>query len=166
VTEQEHEKALALVEALLRRFRGATLDMLEEVLLPLQLPISAVGQEIKKQGSAWSVDFAAPVHEESPFIARGRSGKVISCASAGGDENWCELIKARIHKSENGLATGEMHAARKGELEERLQSVRVGDILEVDRFGITAKLESALTEAALVQHGLARGYKVTRMPET
>lgn len=65
-----------------------------------------------------------------------------------------------------GHAKGELHyTVKKKELAVRIEGVSEGDIFEIDRYGITAKLESALTEAALVAHGQERGYKVTRCPE-
>src|SRR5262249_37635931 len=83
-----------------------------------------------------------------------------------GTDDWKELIKARIHEARPGFAKGELHyTGKKKELEIRIVDVNEGDVFEIDRYGITAKLESALTEAALVAHAQERGYKVTRMPE-
>jgi len=161
----DRDQAVHLAERLLWRFKGATFSMLEEVLLPLQVPLAEVGDEVKRFGSNYGVTFKIGVGSEHPSIMRGRSGKVIPKGSAAGEGNWRELLKARIHHAAPGYATGELHAGSKRELVRRLPQVQVGDILEVDRFGITAKLESALTEAALLEHARDRGYVANRMPE-
>ncbi len=159
------ERAVKLVETLLQRFKGATLDMLEEVLVPLQVPLDSVGKEVRRYGTHYGVSFSIKAGTEHPTITRGRTGKVVPKELLDGLAGWEELLKARIHEAREGKADGELHAINKTELIKRLNRVRVGDILELDRFGVTAKLESALTEAVLVAHGLQRGYRVTRMPE-
>jgi hypothetical protein len=158
------KKARELVEKLLRRFKGATFEMLEQVLLPLEAPIVKVDRTRRKFGSQYGGMFEIALGTEHPTITRGRSGKVVPKAFVQGIGDWKELIKARIHDAHPGLASGELHYAAR-ELAARLAGVNVGDILEIDRYGITAKLESALTEAALVAHAIERGYKVTRLPE-
>jgi hypothetical protein len=163
--EQFDVDAAKILRALLKRFRGATLDMLQEVLLPLQVPLVEVGVDIKRFGPGYAVTFQVEVGTEDPSITRGRSGKVIPKDAANGDAVWQELLKARIHEAKAGHAVGELHGGNKGELTEKLQKVRAGDVLEIDRYGITAKLESALTEVAFVRHAQLAGYKVTRMPE-
>jgi len=159
------ERAIALADSLLARFRGATLEMLEEVLVPLQVPLADVGTDQVRYGPGHGVSFSVQIGNENPSVIRGRSGKVIPREAASGRVTWKELVKARIHETGPGWARGELHGGNKEELRQRLSGVHKGDILEIDRYGITAKLESALTEAALVKHALERGYTVTRMPE-
>lgn len=159
------DRAAELIERLLSRFRGATLEMLEQVMLPLQIPLSEVERQIQRHGSGYCAGFRIEAGDENPAIMRGRSGKVVPREAVSGGTAWKELIKARIHEAGHRWATGELHGGSKEELCSRLAKVEIGDILEIDRFGITAKLESALTEAALVEHGRALGYSATRMPE-
>jgi hypothetical protein len=158
------KRARQLVEKLLRRFKGATFEMLEQVLLPLEAPITKVDRTLRKVGKHKAGTFEIAQGSEHPTLTRGRSGKVVPRAFADRTADWKELIKARIHDAKEGFASGELHYAAR-ELADRLARVNVGDILEIDRYGITAKLESALTEAALVAHALERGYAVTRLPE-
>jgi hypothetical protein len=138
--------------------------MLEQVLLPLEAPITKLDRTLKKVGKHKVGTFEIAQGTEHPTITRGRSGKVVPKAFAEGTGDWKELIKARIHDASRHFARGELHYAAR-ELVSRLASVNVGDVFEIDQYGITAKLESALTEAALVAHAVARGYNVTRLPE-
>lgn len=159
------KRAQKMIERLLLRFKGTSIEMLEEVLFPLRAPLTKISTQIERFGSGWGSRFEIGVGSECPTVTRGRSGKVVPKEALTEDSPWRELLKARIHKASEGLADGELHGGNKGELKQKLSEVEVGDILEIDRYGITAKLESALTEAALVKHAQERGYKVTRMPE-
>lgn len=78
---------------------------------------------------------------------------------------WREIIKARIRKVTNGRVTGELYLTPAVREKQALEEVRVGDYLEIDPFGVTSKVESALCEAALYQVARAAGFSVTRMPE-
>lgn len=158
------ERARQLIEKLLRRFKGATFEMIELVLLPLEAGITKLDKTLVRVGKHKVAMFEIAKGTEHPTITRGRSGKVVPRAFTEGTGDWKELIKARIHDAGPGFASGELHYAAR-ELQSRLESVNVGDIFEIDQYGITAKFESALTEAALVAHALERGYKVTRLPE-
>lgn len=57
------------------------------------------------------------------------------------------------------------HRAVWSRLEQALQAVRVGDYFEIDPFGVTSKIESALCEAAFFTMCQNAGFSVTRMPE-
>lgn len=165
-TEVDAERARRLVERLMKRFKGVTFEMLEQVLLPLEAPIVKLDRTLQKFGTHFGAPFEIDKGIEHPTITRGRSGKVVPKAFIEGTGDWKELIKARIHEATTGHAKGELHyTGKKKELETRIVGVSEGDVFEIDRYGITAKLESALTEAALVAHGIERGYKVTRLPE-
>ncbi len=160
------DKAVHLIRKLMQRFKGVTFEMLEQVLLPLDAPITKLDRTLKKFGMHYGATFEIAQGTEHPTITRGRSGKIVPKAFLEGTGDWKELLKARIHDAKPGQANGELHyTGQKKELETRIVGVNVGDVFEIDRYGITAKLESALTEAALVEHALKRGYKVTRLPE-
>lgn len=141
--------------------------MLAEVLTPLQVPILSIDREsVANRGSAWSVLFQGGVGIENTHMMRGRTGKVVPLGSTVGDVPWRELIKARIHGASEGLCEGELHAARRTVLEERLAEIdEKAVVLEIDRFGAAAKVESALTEVAFERQAIADGFRLWRMPE-
>jgi hypothetical protein len=110
-----------LTERLLHRFDGATLDMLAEVLTPLQVPIISIDRDsVAQRGSAWSVLFVGGIGSDNTHISRGKTGKVVPKGSTVGDVPWRELIKARIHDARPDRCTGELHAPRKDVLIDRL----------------------------------------------
>lgn len=152
---------------LLNRFDGATAEMLAEVLTPLQIEIVEVDQDsIEKRGSSWSILFKGRPGNENTHVQRGRTGKVVPLGSTIGEEPWREIIKARIHWAEEGYCHGELHAPRKADLLVRLKEVEPGKVvLELDRFGAAAKVESALTEVAFERQAIGEGFQLWRMPE-
>jgi hypothetical protein len=155
-----------LIGGLLHRFGGADLDLVAEVLLPLRIPLAEHGTVPQRYGPGWGVPFRIEVGTESPHLFRGRTGKVVSAESVGGTAPWAEILKARIHEVRPGEATGELHTSGpRANLEAGLALLRPGAVLEIDRFGAAAKVESALTEAAFVRHAIEEGYQVVRMPE-
>lgn len=156
-----------LTKRLLHRFDGTTLDMLVEVLTPLQVPIVSIDRDsVEKRGSAWSVLFVGGTGSENTHIVRGKTGKVVPLGSTVGEVPWRELIKARIHETREGECVGELHASKKTLLLERLDEIEESKVvLEIDRFGAAAKVESALTEAAFERQAAAEGFRAWRMPE-
>ncbi|HET9677468.1 MAG TPA: hypothetical protein VFP21_08205 [Solirubrobacterales bacterium] len=141
--------------------------MLAEVLTPLQIDVLEIDRDsIEKRGSAWSVLFCGKPGSANTHVVRGRTGKVVPRGSTVGQEPWREIIKARIHEADEDGCRGELHAARRGDLEERLDGLRPEDVvLELDRFGAAAKVESALTEVAFERQALHEEFLVWRMPE-
>lgn len=140
--------------------------MIEQVLLPLRIPIAEFGTKPERFGRGWGVPFRIDVGSESPHLFRGRTGKVVSAATAAGLATWAEIVKARIHDVEPGVSRGELHVAGGLRvLEERVKLLAAGAVLEVDRFGAAAKVESGLTESAFVLAARAEGFEVIRMPE-
>ena len=156
-----------LVEQLLHRFNGATLDMLAEVLTPLQVELATIDrQSMLKRGSAWSVLFTGTPGARNTHIQRGRTGKVVPRGSTVGTEPWREIIKARIHRADDDWCFGELHAPSRDNLEALLDEIEPQDVvLEIDRFGAAAKVESALTEAAFERQAISEGFVLWRMPE-
>ncbi|MDQ2759460.1 MAG: hypothetical protein M3Y17_03220, partial [Actinomycetota bacterium] len=121
---------------------------------------------VAKRGSAWSVMFRGRPGKENTHIQRGRTGKVVPRGSTTGEEPWRELIKARIHDAQPGYCVGELHAPKKGDLILSLDALTpAGVVLEVDRFGAAAKVESALTEVAFERQAIKEGFMLWRMPE-
>jgi hypothetical protein len=141
--------------------------MLAEVLTPLQVEILTIDLDsMMKRGSAWSVMFEGQPGSTNTHVVRGRTGKVVPKGSTVGDEPWREIIKARIHEADETKCVGELHAPRRADLEERLLQVDPEHVvLEIDRFGAAAKVESALTEVAFERQALAEDFLVWRMPE-
>jgi len=94
----------------------------------------------------------------------GTTGKVVPRSYVEGDAGWRELIKGRILKSFRDQVEGELYfdAAR---FSSALAGVSVGDYLEIDPFGVTSKMESALCEASFFVVAEQAGFSVTRMPE-
>lgn len=166
------DRAIALVRFLLHRYRGATLKMLEQVLKPMYIEITwrDVEEAIQKFDSEWAIKFRVEQGSEIGYIETGVSGKIVPGEYVRGDAPWRELAKARIHSSTDESAEGELHSgAKKGgrrRFVERIKLVESGDYLEIDSYGVTSKLESALTEAAFVIAAEAAGYTVRRMPES
>jgi len=100
-------------------------------------------------------------------IARGRTGKFVP-NDAGTAGLWREIAKGRLYEIdfEAGVASGEIYVSgNKAKLEEALEGLTEDDLWEVDQYGASAKVLSALSEYYLVQHAKNRGYEVTRMPE-
>lgn len=154
------EKAIKL---LLQRFGGATPEMLVRVLTPYRLRLKAIEQI--KDGKRIKAHFKADVPEDvwSAFV-EGTTGKIISRAHVEADGVWGEIIKGRILASDGKSVSGELYfdAPR---YSNALKRVKEGDYLEIDPFGVTSKIESALCEAAFFRTAADLGFAVTRMPE-
>lgn len=100
-------------------------------------------------------------------MASGRTGKFVP-NDAGRAGLWREIAKGRLIKIDaaNGIAFGEIYVSgNKINLEKALEELDADDLWEVDQYGASAKVLSALSEFYLVQHAKLRGYEVVRMPE-
>jgi hypothetical protein len=137
--------------------------MLERVLTPYRLKLSAVKQT--KEGRRIKAHFDADVPPDvwSAFV-EGTTGKIISRDHVEGNGVWGEIIKGRILSSKGNSVSGELYfdSAR---YSRALERVKEGDYLEIDPFGVTSKIESALCEAAFFRSATDQGFVVTRMPE-
>lgn len=150
------------VSLLLRRFGGATVEMLNRVLTPYRLRIveiaDAKDQKTKRHfraevtGDIWTT------------FEQGTTGKVVPRSYVEGTSSWREIVKARILQSFPTHVEGELYFAGP-RLKAALAEVKIGDYLEIDPFGVTSKIESALAEAAFFREAESRGFKVIRMPE-
>lgn len=160
--------ASSLVKELKQRFGPIDIDDLQKSLIPVYLPIKEIAKgEIVRRGSFYTVDIVIEGGEKISHLTRGSTGKVIPGNFVEASGTWKEIGKCRIHEVGDEYARGEFLAksGQKGDLEEALNEVRETDYLEIDRYGIAAKLKSALAEQAFANIVREAGYDVTRMPE-
>lgn len=159
-----------VVAELSRRYQGATIDALASVLCPLLIPMESLDKTIERREGEnhWRASFTIKLTDENRIVVtRGRTGKFVP-GDKFGPANWKELAKGRILSVDHsaGIAQGEIYVGgRKADLESALNGLNDYDFWEVDQYGASAKVLSALSEYYLVQHALARGYEVVRMPE-
>ena len=144
---------------LLSRFGGATTEMLDRVLTPYRLRITDI--QISNGKGTFTAEVPADVNT---LFEQGTTGKVVSRAHVEDGAPWREIIKGRVRKSDVRSVNGELYFP--GNREKRaLGEVKEGDYLEIDPFGVTSRIESALCEAAFFSVASKAGYTVTRMPE-
>lgn len=146
---------------LLRRFGGATIEMLNRVLTPYRLKIEEISDGKRKGTKHFRAEVTGDIWTT---FEQGTTGKVVAKEYVEGTASWREVIKARILRSEPAFVEGELYFAGPN-LKKSLAAVKVGDYLEVDPFGVTSKVESALAEAAFFREAQKQGYSVIRMPE-
>lgn len=151
----------ATIDVLLKRFGGATAEMLDRVLTPYRLRLVAV--EIGADGRSGQFVAAMPRDAWSTF-EEGTTGKVVPKAHVEDGGPWREVIKARIRDARADTVSGELYFVP-ARIKTALAEVRIGDYIEIDPFGVTSKIESALCEAAFFQTARDQGFVVTRMPE-
>lgn len=151
------------IDLLLQRFGGATSELLDRVLTPYRLQITEISVDGSDRPSTAAFKASVPDDVWTTF-EEGTTGKVVPRAHVEGSAPWKELIKGRIRTSTAQGIEGELYfdGAR---FRQAIKAVKVGDYLEVDPFGVTSKIESALTEAALFTKAQQLGFAVTRMPE-
>lgn len=160
------------VDALLRRYKGATLESLVAVLCPLLIPVRTLDKDVfKLEGqNHYRASFTVALNDDNrAVLQRGRTGKFIP-GGFGNDPNviWREIAKGRIVEIDgaNGIALGEVYTGGSRErLEGSLQELEETDLLEVDQYGASAKVLSGLEEYQLVELAQGAGYTVRRMPE-
>jgi hypothetical protein len=152
----------ATIEVLLSRYGGASLELLDRVLVPYRLRLV----EIELGDKLRSARFKALVpHDTWTNFEEGTTGKVVPRAHVEDGAPWHEIVKGRILACTSEYATGELYFSSPSRLEEALEKVKVGDYLEVDPFGVSSKVESALCEASFFRKAEMLGFTVTRMPE-
>ncbi len=152
------------IDLLLQRFGGATPEMLDRVLTPYRLRLVTISTEKIGPRKSRTVFRAEVPKEVWTTFEEGTTGKVVPKDHVEGNAPWREVIKGRILRSLPDHVDGELYfdTAR---LKAALTEVKCGDYLEVDPFGVTSKIESALCEAAFFLQAQEHGFKVTRMPE-
>jgi hypothetical protein len=149
------------IAVLLARFGGATAEMLDRVLTPYRLRLSKI--DIAENGKEAEFEAEIPADVWTTF-EEGTTGKVVPKNHVERNAPWREVVKARIRETKTHSVVGELYFAPV-RVKAALKEVKVGDYLEIDPFGVTSKVESALCEAALYQVATAAGFAVTRMPE-
>lgn len=149
------------VSLLLRRFGGATIEMLNRVLTPYRLRIEEISPGKRKGTKHFRAEVTGDIWTT---FEQGTTGKVVAKEYVEGTTAWREIIKARILKSAPAFVEGELYFSGPN-LKKALAEVKVGDYLEVDPFGVTSRVESALAEAAFFREAQKHGYSGIRMPE-
>ena len=146
---------------------------------PALVKVTAVGKRVERAPAVpgrtgpWVATFRVEIPPgEEPFLTRGRTGKFVPSAYVNGTAPWREIAKGRIlHTPTLGdrETSGEIYvgsAGSKTRLVEIVSSqLTPGAYLEIDRYGATAKITSALVEASFVDHARSHGFTVRRMPE-
>ena len=160
----------ALFERLTKRYGGATPEAMEAILCPVLIPIRTLDKAIFKlpEQNHWRASFTIVIDEEcEDLVVPGRTGKFVPNSYHGGG-GWKEIAKGRILKvdSRAKLAEGEVYCGgKKKDLLAALTELALGDYLEIDQYGASAKILSGLVEYSLVEVLKADGYTVRRMPE-
>jgi hypothetical protein len=155
-----------IIAELARRFKGGTPEMIYRVLTPYRFPITKIGSEVKCAKSHRYVEFEATIPSDVwSELEMGSSGKVVPKEYVEGTADWKELLKARVHSCADGKICGELHLPGSGRFASAREVVKIGDFVEIDPFGVTSKVESALVEAAFFTICRDRGWPATRMPE-
>lgn len=158
------------MQLLTRRYQ-ADPESLVAVLSPLMVPVRSLDKTvIKIDGqSHWRASFTVAITPESAgVIIRGRTGKFVPAAYGAGE--WREIAKGRIINVDpkTGVAQGELYVGfggNKRELEQALVQLDGGEFLEIDHYGVSAKLLSGLTQYYLLRLLQKSGYEIVRMPE-
>lgn len=158
----------AIYRTLTRRYGDLQPEALQKVLCPLHVPIVSINPTVFRQGSIWRASFTAEVNAESREVLQpGRTGKFVPAAHLAGGP-WREIAKGRITgmSQDGSSAAGEVYVGEsKGALEVALGELSDGDYLEIDQYGASAKVLSALAEAELATQLTQVGYEIRRMPE-
>lgn len=159
-----------LFRRLTMRYGPLDPEALEQVLSPVLIPIRTLDKTIVKQPKKpYTASFTIEITPQNVgLLHRGRTGKFVPHAYVMGGI-WNEVAKGRITDvdAKAGIARGEVYvgvSSRKA-LEEALKNLTEDDHLEIDRYGIAAKLLSGLTEYYLAKIARSQGYDVIRMPE-
>lgn len=153
-----------------RRYSGVTADALKAVLCPVLTPIRSLDKTITKLAGQthYRASFTIEINDENRVaITRGRTGKFVpSTCAAGG--LWREIAKGRIIEADlnSGVTSGEVYVSGgRSDLDAAIVGLEATDLLEIDQFGASAKVLSALAEYYLVEIAQQAGYVVHRMPE-
>lgn len=155
---------------LTKRYTGITPISLEKILCPKLIPIKSIDKKIFKVSGQthWRASFEIELQDDySELMTIGRTGKFVPNSYSGGG-CWCEIAKGRIISinTANNTVYGEIYTGgTKSELESAVNNLSIDDFLEIDQYGASAKILSALVEHNLSEIAKAAGYKVKRMPE-
>ena len=161
-----------LYKKLSKRYHGMTPDSLQSILCPLLIPIKTIDYNIFRVSGQqhWRASFDIKITDEYyELMVIGRTGKFVSKSYALGTGVWSEIAKGRIIDIDYsaGIAHGEIYTGNssKTALETALKNLTIEDYLEIDQYGASAKILSALEEHNLAKIAKNAGFKVRRMPE-
>lgn len=155
---------------LTRRYRGVSPEALTAVMCPLLVPLRTLDKQITKLPgqSHYRASFTVELNDENrSVIQRGRTGKFVPGHFQSGGA-WTEIAKGRIVDVDTAgnIASGEIYVgSSRGDLKAALDLLSSNDLLEIDQYGASAKVLSALAEYYLVQKYVSAGFEVYRMPE-
>jgi len=163
----------SLFRTLTRRYGEVKPEALMQVLVPLHVPLLSLDKTVERLPgqSHWRGSFTVPINDETRgALSVSATGKFVSRGHSLGLEPWKELAKGRIVSLDQfgGIAHGEVYAGSGGsrrDLETALSTLSDSDLLEIDQFGASAKILSALTESTLAGMLEEEGFTVRRMPE-
>lgn len=168
-----------LLRNLTRRYGHVEAALVESIMAPALLRVIALDHEVERAAAVpgrtgpWVASFRIEIPEgEQTFLTRGRTGKFVPLEYVDADEAWREIAKGRILQTPapgDGETFGEVYvggsSSRSRLTQIVMEELKVGDYLEIDRYGASAKITSALVEASFVAHARERGFAVRRMPE-
>ncbi|MBD5534866.1 MAG: hypothetical protein HDQ99_04280 [Lachnospiraceae bacterium] len=161
-----------LYKNLSKRYYGMTPDSLQSILCPLLVPIKSIDPTVFKVPGQqhWRASFDIELNDDYyELMVVGRTGKFVSKEYALGTGVWTEIAKGRIIDVDYtaGIAHGEIYTGNssKVDLVDALSKLQSDNYLEIDQYGASAKILSALEEHNLAEMAKAAGYKVRRMPE-
>lgn len=161
-----------LYRNLSKRYYGMTPDALQSILCPLLVPIRSIDPTVFRVPGQqhWRASFEIEINDGYyELMVTGRTGKFVSSSYANGTGVWAEIAKGRIIEVDYaaGIAYGEIYTGNssKADLEAARKVLKTDDFLEIDQYGASAKILSALEEHNLSELAKASGYKVRRMPE-
>lgn len=168
-----------LLRQLTRRYGEVDASLVASIMAPALLKVTDVGTEVERAQAVggttgpWTARFRIAIPDgEQSFLTRGRTGKFVPGEYVEDNAPWREIAKGRIlHTPAPGQheTLGEIYVGTKSSrarLAEIVETeLKVGDYLEIDRYGASAKITSSLVEASFVEHARERGFAVRRMPE-
>jgi hypothetical protein len=164
------DNSKGLFDKIRKRYGNVEPEALEAILTPILIPIVKLDKNIEKfKGQThWRASFTIDIDEKwAPLMQRGTTGKFVPASYTKGGV-WREICKGRIIDVDwkKKKAHGEIYVGKKkADLDDAVKELSVGDYLEIDQFGASAKILSSLAEYYLAKLAKEQGFKLLRMPE-
>lgn len=164
------DNSKALLDRIRKRYGNIEPEALEAILTPVLIPVIDIDKNIVKlQGQThWRASFVINIEDAwAPLMQRGTTGKFVPASYTDGGV-WREICKGRIIDVDwvAKKAYGEVYVGKKKtDLSDAVKELNVGDFLEIDQFGASAKILSSLAEYYLAKLAKEQGFKLLRMPE-
>lgn len=161
----------ALVKGILKRYQGMSEEAFKNIFCPALIPIYKIVNNVFLMPGQqhWRASFQIKIQEEySGLIIEGREGCFVPATYVAGEGEWKNLAKGRIINvdKESGLAYGEiLFGNTKEELEAALENLKEEDYFEIEEYGMSERITTALVEYNLVQLAEKKGYQVTKLPK-